>query len=114
MSFFKRIVSSLRGGSSGSSGSGDKGFFVYVRISRSGEVVRLRLRPGYDISQDDSGRPFTRKLIIGQRSFDRCEAVIYFDKNYQVADSEFEGGELVSESEWNTQQSQQESQNTNF
>ena len=105
MSFFKRIVSSLVGGGSASSG-GDKGFFVYIRITRSGEVVRLRLRPGYDISQDDHGQPFTRKLIVGQRSFDRCEAVIYFDKSYQVINSDLEGGEIVSQAEWDEQQAE--------
>lgn len=101
MSFLKKFVEML----TPSSSPGDDGLYVYIKIRRTGEIVSLRLHKGNDISQDDEGRFFVRKLIMGQRSFDKVEATLYFDSNYHVIDSEMSGGEVVDKAAFDAQQS---------
>lgn len=79
--------------------------YVYVRLLRSKEVLQVRLRRGYDISEDDEGRFFSRKLLMGTQSFDKVEATFYFSKNFQLSNAEFSGGaELAKEADYLAQQ----------
>jgi len=100
MSFLKKLAGLFGGGGA----PADRGFFVYIKIQRTGEVVRLRLRPGYDLSIADDGKPFARKVIIGQRGFERVDAELYFDKNYNLVNAEISGGELSDEEAYFAQQ----------
>ncbi len=90
----------------GGSSPKDKGIYVYVRLNRSGEIVRLRLQPGYDVSLGDGDNPISRKQVVGPRTFERAEATLLFDKNYRLVDAEIDGGELADEAAWNAQQAQ--------
>lgn len=102
MDFLKKLFG-------GGSGAGkDRGIYVYIKIKASGEIVQLRLTPGYDLSRDDSGHFFTRKLIMGQRSrsFEKAEALLYFDKNLNITNAEIEGGELSDAQAYEAQQAQ--------
>lgn len=105
MSFLKRFVNALMGSGSGSS---DSGIYVYIRMRRSGEIVRLRLHPGNELSRDDDGRLFVRKLVMGQRSFEQAEAQLYFDDRYNVMDADISGGELSDEASYQAQQAEQQ------
>jgi len=84
----------------------DRGIYIYIRIAASGEIVQLRLTPGYDMSKGDDGQMFSRKLVMGRRSrsFEKAEALLYFDKNYNLMDSEITGGEVVSKEEYDAQE----------
>ena len=100
MGFLKKLL----GG--GSSGGKDGGIYVYIRLNRSGEVVRLRLTVGYEISRDDDGVLFTRKLVMGSSSFEKAEATIYFDDNYNVTGADITGGDIANESDWLAQEAE--------
>jgi len=99
MGFLKKLF-----GGGGDSGGQDGGIYAYIKLNRSGEIVRLRLTVGYEISRDDDGVLFTRKLVMGSRTFEKAEATLYFDDQYRVTGADISGGELSDEAEWLAQQ----------
>lgn len=99
MSFFKKLVGAFTGGA----GSQDRGVYVYIKIRRSGEIVRVRIDPINDVSADEDGQRFTRKLVMGSRSFEQVEATLYFDSNNRITSSDISGGELVSRQDYEAQ-----------
>jgi hypothetical protein len=103
MSFLKRFANFLfRDGASKPS----DGIFAYVRIKRTGEVVRVRMMRGYDISQDDNGGFFSRKLVMGTRGFEQIDCTFYFDSSYHLVNTEVgRGGELATEEDYQKQSS---------
>ena len=106
MGFLKRITDLFS--SDKASGDEDKGVYVYIKIRRSGEIVKLRLMPGYDISQDDNGYMFARKMVMGRRSFEQVEAELYFNNQYQLVNSELSGGEVSDEASYLAQNASEE------
>jgi hypothetical protein len=77
--------------------SGDpQGMYFYVRAKATGEVIQVRLHRYNDLTlSDDEQNYFVRKLIVGQKSYDRLEADFTFDKNRRFISCEVDGGELV-------------------
>jgi hypothetical protein len=70
--------------------------YFYVRASRTGEVIQVRLHRYNDLTlSDDEQNYFVRKLIVGHESFDRLEADFTFDKNRRLISCEVDGGEQV-------------------
>lgn|SRR5574341_698805 len=80
---------------------GDEGIYLYVRLDRRGEIVRLRLNPAADLNPDDErGGHVSRKQIVGPRTFERAAATFHFDEHRRLVEAEVEGGSLASELEW--------------
>jgi hypothetical protein len=103
MGFWKKLKQSLAGGGVGS--KGDPGLYFYVKLERSGEIVELRLIPGQELVPDyNTGTYFTRKAIIGPRSFERAEATFHFDNQRRFDRAEISGGELTDEEAYRRQQ----------
>jgi hypothetical protein len=102
------ILKRLLGGST--SGGDQEGMYFYVRADRTGEVIQVRLHRYNDLSLSDSGGYFTRKLIVGQRSFDRIEAEFYFDKNRNFVSAEVTGGELVDRADYDEYLAEQQAE----
>ena len=70
--------------------------YLYVRSRQTGEVIRVRIHRYNDLSMNESGDGyFVRKVIVGEKSFDRMEAHLDFDTKRQLVNSEVIGGELV-------------------
>jgi hypothetical protein len=89
--FLKRLF----GG--GDSDAADKdGIYCYVKSDETGEVIKVRLHRYNDLSpSDDYKNYFSRKTIVGQKSYDRIEAQFNFNKNRQLIDANIAGGSLV-------------------
>ena len=104
MNFLKKLL----GG--GASGGDQEGIYFYVRATRTGEVIQVRLHRYNDLSMSDSGGYFTRKLIVGQRSFDRIEAEFYFDKNRNFVSAEVSGGDLVDRADYDEYLAEQQTE----
>jgi len=86
---------------SGGRPAGDSGLYFYVKSNRSGEVVQVRLHRENDLSlTDDETGYFVRKLIVGQKSFDRIEAEFYFDRAKHFVSAEVNGGTLVEREDY--------------
>lgn len=95
MGFLKKLF----GG--GASEPRDEGLYVYIKLDRVDEVVRLRINPGSELNPSDEGDGYlTRKLIMGPRTFKKAEATFYFDANRRLVNAEIVGGELSTAEAW--------------
>ncbi len=98
MSFLKKLFGKR------SVESRDDGIYLYVKIRRSGEIVRVRVHKLNELSRNDEGQLFVRKLVMGTRSFERVEAEFYFDDAYHLTRADLTGGEMVTEQDYLAQQ----------
>lgn len=82
-------------------GDDNDGMYFYVRAHRSDEVIQVRIHRFNDLSLlDDGNGYFTRKIIVGTKSFDRLEAEFLFDRNRKFVSCEVAGGELVERGDY--------------
>jgi len=101
--FLKKL---LGGGARGEAGDA-YGLYFYIRSKQTGEVLRLRLHRGNDLSPNDNYDGFfVHKVLVGTRSFDRIEADLSFDKHYKLIDSTISGGELVDRAAYDAYQAE--------
>jgi hypothetical protein len=102
MNFLRKLLG-------GGANAGDKdGVYFYVRAKRTGEVIQIRLHRFNDLSaSDDSTSFYTRKVVVGQRSFDRIEIEFYFDKNRNFVSADVSGGTLVERADFEAFQAEQ-------
>lgn len=90
MGFLRKLF-----GSGGSSYDRD-GLYYYIRSKQTGEVIQVRLNRHNDLSENEGGDGFfTRKVIVGTKSFDRIEAEFNFDARRQLTSADITGGDLV-------------------
>jgi hypothetical protein len=100
------IVERLKGlFSPGKRETPDTGLYVYVRLQRTGEVVRLRLAPEYELVPDyEAGGYVTHKSVVGPITYGRAEAVFRFDEGKRLVSWDITGGEMASSDDWDAQQ----------
>lgn len=93
MSFLSRL---FRGGGPAPA---DKGIYFAVRCQACGEVIRARVNPSSELSQDEDGKTyFVRKVLVGKQCFRPIEAELrYADLRGTVAGREVKGGTFVDE-----------------
>jgi hypothetical protein len=85
--------------------SRDPGIYYYVRCDKCAEVIKVRINPMNDLSQSDDGQlRYVRKVIVGQRCYNRIEAEFTYNAGHKLLNSEITGGELVSEKEYQADQ----------
>lgn len=96
MDFLKKLFGGAK------AGAGDKeGIYFYVRSNSSGEVIKIRLHRFNDLSQtEDQQGYYARKVIVGEKSFDRMEAEFFFDRNRRFVSGEVSGGTLVDQEDY--------------
>lgn len=101
MDFLKRLFGG--GGTPGGPKGDPDGMYFYVRSTRTGEVIRVRLHRYNDLSQSEDDRHyFARKVVVGQKSFDRIEVAFNFNQSRQLIDADVTGGTLVDQDEYDT------------
>lgn len=104
MGFLKRLF----GGEKKEQGYVDKqGIYFYVRCNNCGTIVRLRADKQYDLQKEGGGYVW-HKTIVDNRCFRPMQTVVYLDKNYEVTSEEIQGGEYVTEAEYNAWLAEQE------
>lgn len=103
MGFLKSIGRMLFGGSQ----SNQKGLYFYVRLyklpnrqSPDDEIVEVRLHSYNDLSLNDDGDYFIRKVVVGPNSFRRAELMLTFNKGRTLIEAKVEGGELVEQEDY--------------
>lgn len=108
---FLRTIRSMLGGKTKSD---DGGVYLYVKVhkvpnrpSAEDEVIQLRLNPYSDLSEDDEGNLFTKKTVVGSRTFRRAEITVFFDEKRHIRDYEVSGGEIATEDDYRHYQSSQ-------
>lgn len=73
---------------------------VYVRCTRCGAIVPVRIRTSSDISRDDDDAPFVRKVITDGTCYKRIEMELRFDGAYRIVERSIDGGEFVTREQW--------------
>lgn len=101
MGFLKKLFGSQ--GKSESAQSGLDGFFFYVQCDNCGKKVRLRIIKQYELNNTDDGYVW-HKTIIDNRCFREIQAVVHFDRNFNVATAEINGGQPISQEEFETEE----------
>jgi hypothetical protein len=103
MGFLRNIRALLGGAQKSQTG----GLYLYVKLykvpgkpSADDEVVQLRIHPYSEVSEDDDGHHFLKKMVVGSRTFRRAEITLFFDEKRNVRDHEITGGELTTEDEF--------------
>jgi hypothetical protein len=93
----------------------DDGIYLYIRLERGGEVVRLRLSPQHELVPNyDEGGYYTRKTIVGPRTFQRAEATFQFNPQRELIAWEISGGDIASEEDWQAELSSNEGGGAGF
>lgn len=93
MNFLKKLF--------GGSGGGDKrSLHIYVRPKRCNQIVEVRIDLYNDLSQDDEGGYFVRKVAQAARCPFPAELMLHFDSRRILRESQVENGEIVSEEEY--------------
>ena len=82
----------------------DSGIYLYVKCANCSDVVRLRLEPKYELVSDQSGY-ISEKIVVDSRCYQRMSAVFHFNHRQHLESAEIDGGELVSEAEYEAAQS---------
>jgi hypothetical protein len=99
MDFFRKLF-----GSGASAPSGDRGLYFYVRPKRCKEVLRVRVDPMNELSEDEDGTGYVvRKQVRGASCPFPAELHAMFDLNRKLIEVSVTDGEQVSEAEWRAQ-----------
>lgn len=105
MGLINKIASALQGGKTTGGTHEDRGIYLYVKLDKSGEIVRLRLDPQHDLAPDyKKGTYFSNKTIIGPRSIEKAEAVFFFDEKKTFESADIAGGTLSNKEAYLLQQ----------
>lgn len=90
MGFLKKLF----GGGTASSNSD---FYTFnVQCDRCGETIEGKINLNNDLSLDDEGGYFVRKVLIGsQRCFQQIEATFKFDASRQLQEKDISGGTFL-------------------
>ncbi len=89
-----------------SSGERQDAYWVHVRCAECGELLRTRVDLSHDLtaqydSNDRTEGYFTRKALIGSGPcFNQVDVEIQFDAHRRPVDHQIQGGELISEEEY--------------
>jgi hypothetical protein len=84
-------------GGGGGQTSADSGIYVQVRCNACGEVIRARVSPTSELSLDDDGTYFVRKVLVGQNCYRPIEVLLrYKDLRGTELSRDIHGGTSVS------------------
>jgi hypothetical protein len=98
-----KLLKRLRGlvGGEGRPSDSD-GIYFYVRCGRCGQKLKVRADRRFDLTRDlDEGGYVLHKEMMDGTCFSLMYATVRFDENKRIISQEVEGGEFISEEEFN-------------
>lgn len=76
--------------------SADGGIYVRVKCDACGEIIQTRINPNSELSQQDDGSYFVRKVLVGKQCFRPIEVLVnYSDLGRHETSREVHGGVSV-------------------
>ncbi|MDX1686981.1 MAG: hypothetical protein R3248_03275 [Candidatus Promineifilaceae bacterium] len=72
-----------------------QGIYLYVECDRCGAQVRVRADKKYDLNRTEEGYTW-HKTIVDSKCFQQIPTVVHFDRDYNVVESEIEGGHYIT------------------
>lgn len=95
MGFFSRLFGGNR------RGSVDRdGLYIYVRPKMCQEIVRVRVNLMNDLSAQDDGGYFVRKMVSATRCPFQAEVELYFDGKRNLKQSAVTNGDWLEEDDY--------------
>lgn len=96
MNFLKNLFG---GGSNGDRGAdNDIGLYYYVQPRGCEEVVKVRIDPRNDLSINEEGGYWVRKIVRGTyRCFNPVELTLYYNDKREIKRYEIDKGKVVDE-----------------
>jgi hypothetical protein len=85
------------------------GIYFYVRATRCNAVVKVRADKKHDLNSTDSGYEW-QKTIVDSKCFSRMQAIVSFDRNYNVTHQEITQGEFITLAEYEAALSETETE----
>lgn len=71
-------------------------YIFWVCCNRCGEIIQGRINLNNDLSLDESGSYYVRKVLMGsERCFERLEVVLQFDAARKLQSKHVNGGTFV-------------------
>lgn len=99
MGFLKKIKAAIFGAADGEI-KDKEGIYFYVKCSKCGSPVRVRVNKLHDLHRnEDYGGFVLRKEIMDGSCFRLMYATVRFDHNRKIIEQEIEGGEFI---DWET------------
>jgi hypothetical protein len=97
VNWLRRIFGGGGSATTGGGRSADGGIYFEVRCDACGEVIRARVSPTSELSQDEDGSYFVRKVLVGQQCFRSIEVLLrYKDLRGTEISRDIHGGTSVS------------------
>ncbi len=80
----------------------DDALHLYVQCNKCGAKLDIRVNKQFDLSPDyeTEGMYVLHKEMLDDRCFTLMHARVHFDRQYNIIDSEVEGGRLISYEEF--------------
>jgi hypothetical protein len=72
----------------------------YVKGHKCGAITRVRVDKRNDLSLDDEGRRFVRKIAVDNVCYGQVEIEITLDAQYREVERRISGGEFVDHAAW--------------
>jgi hypothetical protein len=90
------FLSRLFGGGSPAR-SADGGVYIRVKCDACGEVIQARINPTSELSQQDEGGYYVRKVLVGRQCFRPIEVQLHYsDLGRTETSREVKGGTSVA------------------
>ncbi len=78
---------------------------IYLKDEKCGEKIKLLVRKSYDIQkiyEDNEQADYRlKKVVICNKCYNKINVRIDFNKRYNILDSQLDGGNIISEEEFN-------------
>jgi hypothetical protein len=95
MGFLRKLF----GGDNASEHVDRGGIYFHSRCQKCGAVVRNRIDKTNDLSREGNNYVW-HKTIMDNRCFQPMSTVVQFDRDYHVVEAQVEGGEMITEAEY--------------
>jgi hypothetical protein len=91
------VIDFLKGLFSGAPAApADAGLYVSVKCDACGEIIQARISPSAELSLDDDGTYFVRKVVVGRQCFRSIEILLrYASVRGKELSREVQGGTSV-------------------
>lgn len=90
---------------------GPQAIKIFFECSKCGEKIPVRLSTTSELQRREGpdaelgpGAFFVQKTVVGNKCYQRIEAVVDFDAKYRVAESKISGGRLLTVQEFEKQE----------
>ena len=88
------------------------GIYFYVVCDKCGTPLRIRADKRHDIQRDyKTGEYILRKEMMDNSYFNLMQATLRFNASYNIVDREIEGGQFITQEEYESLQSPTDTEN---